>query len=283
MGELNRQKRQVLRRIQEHINKARGRHGVTFEQYGVVDIYYHPTDRLEAYNYITPRRGVAWVPGTDVLAALELLGKHHAPHLEVIEGLFPSAFHNQLQSLGLVRDEWQYPILTFGIIPECDQQPLTTMPIPATPSRVATFEAADPNAISTWLRLHQQAADAEVARCWANVQNGDEIYLLGSDDYVIAGGVALSIEPSIAEIHSLCIAELYYRRGIASALIRTALAYAQKRGCTLIFMVAEDEHHARLVRRLGFVDLDRMIMYRRGFPAKESPAPNEQSLAQSVS
>ncbi len=283
MGELNRQKRQVLRRIQEYINKARQRHGLTFEQHGVVDIYYHPTDILDAYNYVTPRRGVAWVPGTDTLAALEQLRKHHEPHLELIEGLFPPAFHTQLQNLGLVQDQWQYPILTYGMIPDCDQQPLTIAPVPATSPRIATFEAADPNAIGLWLRLHQRTVDAsEVIRCWSNIAAGNEVYVLASDDFVIAGGVAISLEPPIAEIHSLRTAELYRKRGIGSALIRTALMYAQKRGCTMIFSVAEDEYQARLERRLGFVDLDRVIMYRYGADLKEKSSAHEQSLAQSA-
>jgi len=262
MADLNRHKRQTLRHIQEHINRTRHRHGLTLEQTGVMEVYSHATDDFGAYNYTTPRRGVAWVPGTDIRAALDQLSKHRVPRLELIEGLFPPAFHHQLETFGLtVR---RHALLTYGIISDCDQQaPLIELAAP-TPPRIGTFEAADRHAIATWLRLHQRPTDsATIDQCWANVANGTEVYCLACDDYVMAGGLVVSIDPPMAEVRSLYTADVYRQRGIGSALLRSAVTYAQKRGCTSIFVIADDANCARLYRRAGFVDLDVVLVYER--------------------
>src|SRR5512144_2488202 len=112
MAELNRLKRQVLRHFQEHVNVTRQRRGVLFEQASTVDVYYHPRQVAASYNYVTPRRGAAWVPGRDVQNGLDRLAAlDRVPRLEMVKGLFPDAFHMQLKALGLVVEHIR-PLLT---------------------------------------------------------------------------------------------------------------------------------------------------------------------------
>ncbi len=266
MAELNRHKRQVLRRIQEHFNSARRRRGALFEQVSTVDVYYHPRDTAARSNYVTPRRGVAWVPGTDVRRALDRLAAlDRVPRLSMVKGLFPPAFHAQLRAIGLTVES-DYPIMTYGLIPNCDQNVPDTEPVPAPTRRLATYEVADRNAVETWLRLGMEGGypdPGDVDRLWENVTLGQEMYFLTSDDLTIAGGAGVILNPPMAEILCIDTIALYRRRGVASAAVRAAVQFAQTHGGSLIFQVAFSEGAARLYRRLGFVDLDQVITYCR--------------------
>jgi GNAT superfamily N-acetyltransferase len=277
MAELNRTRRQTLRRIQDHINVSRQRHGVLNEQTGVMDIYFHPTDDFGYYNYVMPRRGVAWVPGGNILDAFDMLGKHHTPHMTVLEELFPPAWHQQVERLGLERAAWTYPLLTYGVVPDCDQQPITVTPALPTPSYVSTLEAADPNAVIAWLRMHRRPVDvAEVSRSWSNVQDGHEMYLLAADGYTLAGGVMLTLDPPLAGLAGLYIEDSHRGRGVGTGLLRAAVERATQRGCTLIYAIGDCEADSRLYRRLGFVDLDSFVVYNQ-------PVGHGKHVEQSVS
>jgi GNAT superfamily N-acetyltransferase len=280
MAELNRQKRQVLRRIQEHFNTARRRRGALFEQISTVDIYYHPHDTAARSNYVTPRRGVAWVPGTDVRKALDRLAAlDRVPRLSLVKGLFPPAFHGQLRAIGLVVES-DNPILTYGLIPNCDQAVMEAEPVPSPTRRLATYEVADRNAVETWLRLGMEGGypdPDEVDRLWENVTLSHEMYFLTSDELTIAGGAGVILNPPMAEILCIDTIALYRRRGVASAAVRAAVQYAQAHGCSLIFQVGLSEGAARLYRRLGFVDLDQVITYCRASDAKAPSRSAEMS------
>jgi N-acetylglutamate synthase-like GNAT family acetyltransferase len=291
MGELNRQKRQVLRHIQDHINTTRKRRGVVFEQASTVDIYHHPQRAGAAYNYVTPRRGVAWVPGTDVRMGLDRLAElDRIPRLELVKGLFPSPFFQQLKSLELAV-ETDYPLLTFGCIPGCDQElpdSASLGAIPPTPARLSAFQVADRNAVATWLRLGMAGytpEDDEVEQTWENVVNGQEAYYIVSDDFTIAGGAGVILNPPIAEIICLDTVPVYRRRGIASVAIRACIQHAQANGCSTIFAIGSSDSAVRLARRLGFVDLDHVITYHR-LITRTSPeaihARSDTSVAQPV-
>jgi ribosomal protein S18 acetylase RimI-like enzyme len=294
MTKLNRSKQQALRQVQEHVNWVRRRRGVLFEQTSTVDVYYHPRQTAATYNYVTPRRGAAWVPGTDVRKALDRLAElDRVPRLEMVRGLFPEAFHAQLKKAGLVVEN-DYPVLTYGPIPGCDQEDSGDYPpVPALPPYLSVYGVADPNAVATWLRLRSEdgIVDArEVKQVWENVVHGQEMCFLVSDDFTIAGGASAIINPPAAEIVCADTFPLHRRRGIASAAIRTSVQYAQARGCSLIFLIAVNDAVAHLSRRLGFVDLDRLITYCRSgetssindCPASEREGETEHVVAQPV-
>jgi GNAT superfamily N-acetyltransferase len=271
MAELNRHKRQVLRQIQEHFNTTRKRRGVLFEQASTVDVYHHPRDTAALYNYITPRRGVAWVPGKDVKFGLDRLAElERIPRLELVKGLFPPAFHAQMEKLGL-EVESDYPLLTYGIVPNCDQTPPDVRPVPPASRDLAVYGVADQNGVARWISLNlegQQPDAAEVRKVWDNVLRGHEMYFLVSHELTLAGGASVILNPPVAQIQCADTLMPYRRRGVASAAIRMALQFAQAKDCSLIFMVGTSSAATHLYRRLGFVDLDNVITYCRP-PAAE--------------
>ena len=294
MTKLNRNKQQALRQIQEHINWVRRRHGVLFEQASTIDVYYHPHQTAAPYNYVTPRRGAAWVPGTDVRVALDRLAElDRLPRFEVVRGLFPEAFHSQLKTLGLVVEN-DYPLLTNGPIPGCEQEaPGDYPPVPPMPPSLSVYGVADQNAVATWLRLGSKDGTLdprEIKELWENVVRGQEMYFLVSDDFTIAGGAGAITNPPAAEIVCVDTFPLHRRRGVASAAIRTSVQYAQARGCSFVFLIAVSDAAAHLCRRLGFVDLDRLVTYCRpegavpveDYPAIEQEGETGHVVAQSV-
>jgi GNAT superfamily N-acetyltransferase len=295
MTKLNRTKQQALRQIQEHINWVRRRRGVLFEQASTVDVYYHPSRAAAPYNYVTPRRGAAWVPGTDVRMALDrLVALERLPRLEVVKGLFPEAFHTQLKKIGLVVES-DYPLLTYGPVPGCEQEVLGDYPpMPPMPPYLSVYGVADQNAVATWLRLGSEDGildPREVKQLWENVTRGQEMCFLVSDDFTIAGGAGAIVNPPAAEIVCVDTFPLHRRRGIASAAVHTSVQYAQTQGCSLIFLIAVSDAAARLSRRLGFIDLDRLVTYCRSeevAPIQDHPASEQEGetghvVAQSVS
>ncbi|MCC7445891.1 MAG: GNAT family N-acetyltransferase [Anaerolineae bacterium] len=288
MANLNPHKRRVLRLIQDHFNTTRLRHGTRLEQASTVDIYYHPQETAATYNYVTPRRGAAWVPGTDVATGLNRLAElDRIPRLELVKGLFPSAFHNQLRSLGL-SVETDYPLMTYGLIPNCEQEEMDDQFALPYSTQVAVYEAANQQAVATWLCLGLEGrtpASEQVEQLWQNVVNGKEMYFLASHDVTLAGGAGVILNPPAAEI--LCVDTIapYRRHGIASTALRAAVAYAQGYDCSLIFLIAASDAAARLYRRLGFVDLDHVVTYCKpaGVKENESAATYVRDVAQPVS
>jgi GNAT superfamily N-acetyltransferase len=293
MAELNRHKRQTLRHIQEHFNTTRKRRGVLFEQASTVDIYHHPRDTAALYNYVTPRRGVAWVPGTDVKLGLDRLAAlERIPRLELVKGLFPPAFHAQLQKMGL-EVESDCPLLTYGMIPNCDQKAEEVRPVPATTRDLAVYGVADQNGVARWISLNlegRQPDPVEVRKVWDNVLHGFEMYFLVSHELTLVGGASAILNAPVAQIQCADTITPYRRRGVASAAIRMAVQFAQAHDCTMIFIVGPNDNATRLYRRLGFVDLDYVITYcRPPVPEREtqdeleSDTIHARNVAQSVS
>ncbi len=259
------------------------------EQASTVDVYYHPRETAALYNYVTPRRGAAWVPGTDVATALKRLAElDRIPRLELVKGLFPSAFHNQLKSIGL-SVETDYPLMTYGLIPNCEQEtPSDPSFILPAPDNISVFQAANAYALATWLRLglDGQAPDPEqIERLWQNVINGKEMYFLASHELTIAGGAGVVLNPPVAEIMCVDTIAPYRRHGVASTAIHTAVRYAQTQDCSLIFLIAASDTAARLYRHLGFVDLDHIVTYCKsaGVKENESAATHVRDVVQPVS
>ena len=102
MDALNRYERQTLRRIQAYLQAALLDTHVVVEQLGTVDVFFHPSDSDPYLNCATPHKGVAWVRRDDLTSAftgLQRLGRQ--PRLVFQEALFPAAFQQQLNLMGL--------------------------------------------------------------------------------------------------------------------------------------------------------------------------------------
>jgi GNAT superfamily N-acetyltransferase len=266
MPTLNRQKQILMRQIHDHFNIVQQRRGTLVEHRRVMDVYHHPSKLGETWNYVTPRRGVAWVATSDLTDGLDRLATFdRTPRLTVIEGLFPPVFQKHLKSIGL-EPLTRQRVMTYGAIPGCDQIIPETFPDPPSP-RIATFETIDQNAVALWMRLENEElalSQDEISRSWEQVINGQAAYFLASDELVIAGGAGAIFTPTMAEIVGLPTLAPFRGRGIATTAIRAAVNAAQKRGATRIMMVVPDDVRSiRFAHRLGFVDLDRLVAYQR--------------------
>jgi hypothetical protein len=76
------------------------------EQLGTVDVYFHPTNPDPFLNCVTPHRGVAWIRREDLSHAftgLERLGR--IPRLMFQDALFPAAFQQQIEMMGLTLED----------------------------------------------------------------------------------------------------------------------------------------------------------------------------------
>lgn len=98
--------RQALRRVSDHLARAHERLGAQRESLGLVDVVYQPQDGQPALNYVSPRRGTAWIPGPQIEQGLDRLHElERLPRLQYIEGLFPEQFGQSLVAHGLSRAE----------------------------------------------------------------------------------------------------------------------------------------------------------------------------------
>jgi hypothetical protein len=281
MTKLNRNKQQALRQIQEHINWVRRRHGVLFEQASTIDVYYHPHQTAAPYNYVTPRRG-GLGSGTDVRVALDRLAGWIACRASKWSGLFPEG-SIQLKNLGLRRERLssvdQWPI------PSCEQEaPATIRPCP--PMRLLSVAVAGQTP-APWLRLGSKDGPDPRGSGVAGKRGARQRYVLSGVKTTIAGGGAIT-NPLLRRLSVDTFTSR--RRGVASAAIRTSVQYAQARGCSLVFLIAVSDAAAHLCRRLGFVDLDRLVTYCRpegavpveDYPAIEQEGETGHVVAQSV-
>jgi GNAT superfamily N-acetyltransferase len=142
---------------------------------------------------------------------------------------------------------------------------------------IPIVEANHPSSLELWLRLQQLAPTPEaVIRSWNAVHLGQEAYLLAVDGVTLAGGIMLTLQPPVAQLRAVFVAEAHRHKGIGAALIQAAVARAQARGCTHIFTVCEARECVGLYKRQGFVKLDSIVVYRK-------PEHHEQRLVQPVS
>ena len=96
--------RLLLRQIQADVSAAHEALGALRESAGMVDVVYHPQHDTPELNYVTPRRGTAWVSGAFVAQGLERLqALGRAPRVCYLDGLIPPPFDATLAGLGLAR------------------------------------------------------------------------------------------------------------------------------------------------------------------------------------
>ncbi len=262
----NRAKQHTLRLLQAHLNAASLAHGAVREQAGFVELYRLPDSSLWP-PYVTPRKGVALIPTRDVLVALEQI-----PQLTTIAGLLAPQWFRQLEEAGLDRVA-EYPLLTWGAIPDCDQETPTFST--DLHDQTPILEAKHPAAIEFWLRLHQiTPTHDEIEHSLKASRAGHESYLLAADEDRLVGAIMLTIQPPVAQLHGLYVSESHRQKGIGAALIQAAIAQARARNCTLIFTVSD--FRIGLYKKQGFVNLDSVVVYRK-------PNYHEQPLVQFVS
>ena len=98
--------RRVLRRVQKHLSQSLIDMGANRENIGLVDVVYHPKNKLPHINYVSPRKNAAWIPGPGIKKGLERLRElERKPRVIYIEGLYPPLFAKSIRDLGLVIEQ----------------------------------------------------------------------------------------------------------------------------------------------------------------------------------
>lgn len=261
--------RQVLRRFTDHLQHVLLRLGAQQEAHGMVDVFYHPDSAAPALNYITPRRSTAWVgknmalPGLERLAALG-----RVPRFLYIEGLYPPQFGDTLADLGL-EPESSKAIMAYVPAGIADQIPPPVGHI-ALPDGVTAQCVSDHRAMEHWWYVWRNAH-------YDVLTLGAEPLLIGRDmaalglgqqiDFVLyrygfpVGVARVSLVEGTAHLLALALLAEMRSPAMLHMLQFSAVKGALEAGAEVVFAPGVDEAERRLTRKLGFVDLGRVVCY----------------------
>ncbi len=283
-GALNRTERQTLRRIQAHLRASILDAGVVEEQIGTVDVFFHTSNPDPLLNSVTPHKGVAWVRREDLSTAFEgLVRLGRIPRLVFQDALFPVAFQQQIALMGLTLEDKR---MVMGYRPIYGPDLPGEMGLGRLPSsfspQIATSVAATQADLAVWLRVFRagyyntESLTVEpevVGPLVAAQEKGEKLYVIASYQQAPLGAARVGLRASTAELEVVVTAPLWHGMGLEEALIATAVTEAMKRGGDNVFTVAPTEEFIRLYRRLGFVDLTRVLTFWRGNVPVPPPAP----------
>lgn len=272
MDALNRYQRQTLRRIQAYLQAALLDTDVVVEQLGTVDVYFHPKNPDPYLNCATPHKGVAWVRRDDLKSAfdgLQRLGR--APRLVFQEALFPVAFQQQLRLLGLELEHERLVMVYQPVIGPSPPEETLFGCLPDTfAPEVAVGLASSRDELATWLRVFhtgyyqvdEVAIEPEAVDTLVRVQaSGRNLFVLARYQGNPLGAARLGLRDDTAELEVVVTAPLWHGMGLEDALIIKAVRAAEARGCETIFTIQPPEAYARLYRRLGFLELTRVLTF----------------------
>jgi hypothetical protein len=114
-ADYERDMRQTLRQIQDHLGRVHESLGAVRELVGMVTVYHHPTNALPHLNYVTPRQNTAWVSGPMIQQGIDHLSRlGRAPRVQYIEGLYPPQLGAALRKLGL-EVEREVPVMVYKV------------------------------------------------------------------------------------------------------------------------------------------------------------------------
>jgi GNAT superfamily N-acetyltransferase len=274
MGSLNRDERRTLRDVQAHLQASRLREQVVTEQLGTVDVYFHKSNPAPHLNCATPHKGVAWVRREDLVSAfggLEHLGR--IPRLVFLDALFPAAFRQQIEMMGLTLEDERAAMVFQPLYGPAlaDEDLFGTLPGGISSPINATMVTAQAD-LATWLRVFRAAyyntesvriEPREVEPLVNAAAGGNLVYLLASYEHTPLGVARLVVTPPSAEIEVMSVAPLWHGMGLEIALVTSAVKTALERGCNTVFTIAPPEEFTQLYRRLGFVDLTHQLTFWR--------------------
>lgn len=283
----NRETRQILRRVQEHLFVAHTNLGAVRETLGLVDVFHHPTSPIGTLNYVTPRRNTAWISAKMIeqgLAHLNTFGR--VSRVQYIEGLYPPQFAKSLHDLNL-QIERETPVMVYmpeGIRGVKPPEPDTTMPDGVTIELVN-----DQRGSEVWWYVWRNAyydvltlgvEPLFVGREMAAIKLGHQLDFLVFRYGFPVGVARLSIQGETAHLLALALLKESRTPSLVKALQTTVLKAALTRGITLIFAPGETETDRRLSRELGFVDFGSVVCY--AAHNHNQPTADDDILAQPI-
>jgi GNAT superfamily N-acetyltransferase len=255
---------------------------------GTVDVYFHTTNPDPQLNAVTPHQGVAWVRREDLSTAFEgLVRLGRIPRLVFQDALFPAAFQQQIVLMGLTLEDNRavmgYRPLYGPDLP--DEVGLGRLPHSFAPE-VTTTVAATQADLAVWLRVFRagyyntEALTVEpeiVGPLMATVERGEKLFVTATYQQAPLGAARVGMRASTAQLEVVVTAPLWHGMGLEEALVATAVTEAIRRGAGHVFTVAPTEELSRLYRRVGFVDLTRVLTFWRGTPPPP-PGPAVESV-----
>lgn len=278
--EKERESRQILRQVQEHLFHAHISLGALRETVGMVDVLHHPTNPLGVLNYVTPRKNTAWVSGSMIEQGLEYLSKlERTRRVQYVEGLFPPMFAKELRNLDL-KVEREVPMMVYkpaginGVVPPAAK-------IPEMPDGVTIQQATDQRSIELWWYVWRNAhydvltlgvEPLFVGRDMAALKSGQQIDILAYRHGFPVGVTRVSIHEQTAHILALALMKEVRTGAMVRVLQAAAMKAAIERGAALIYAPGESEDDRRLCRDMGFVDFGSIVCY-----AAESDQAREDS------
>jgi hypothetical protein len=229
----------------------------------MVDMFMHPQRPVALLNYVTPRRGTAWVSEEMVRQGLDRLAEQErVPRVQYIEGLFPPQFGKSLRKLGLELDH-QTPILMV-------QTANSPAVVPALPPEVTLSTLTDEQGCAAWQRISQNA-DADILTLGgeallispetASLRQGQQCDYALYKQGTLLGLARLSVRGESAHLAALALAVGSRTPPLALSLQLAALRGARERGAKVLFAAGGSEVERRLARDAGCVDFGSMVCY----------------------
>ena len=272
MHSLNREERKTLRIIQDHIHTSMRAKQAIVEPVGTVDVYFHPSNLDPYLNCVTPHKGVAWVRRDDLYSAFAGLDRlDRIPRLVFQDALFPFAFQQQLELMGLTFED-QRVVMVYRPLYGPDmpgETPRDRLPSEfdyAISATVATTQAD----LAAWVRVFKagyyntetlSVSLAEVDPLVESAQRGERLFVLASYQDTPLGTAQICLRDSSAEIESVVTAPLWHGMGLETALVTTAVRAILEYKRDIIFTIAPTDDITRFYRVLGFVDLTHIMTF----------------------
>jgi hypothetical protein len=267
--EKERETKQILRQVQEHLFHAHLSLGAEHESVGMVEVLHHPTNPMGTLNYATPRRNTAWVSRGMIEPGLERLRQlDRTPRVQYVEGLYPPMFAKELRTLDL-KLEREVPMMVYrpgGINGATPPEPKLS----DAPDGVTIQQATDQRSIELWWYVWRNAhydvltlgvEPLFVGRDMAALKSGQQIDILAYRQGFPVGVARVSIHDQTAHILALALMKEARTPQMTRLLQAAAMKAALERNCALIFAPGESDDDRKLCREMGFVDFGSIVCY----------------------
>lgn len=272
----------LMRRAQEHLRSTHLNWGAHEESEGMVDVITHRTS-LPHLNYVIPRRGTAWISGSNIEAGLKALKAHdRRPRMFFAEGLFLPIIGRTLRDLGLIL-EHETPIMAY----KTD----TPLRVPTQPTEVTISRVSDHEGMAAWWYTYKNAY-------YDVFTTGIEPLVLGADlramftgtqmDFILyrygfpVGVMRLSVHDRSAFICARALFKEFAQTDLLRVLYGSAIRAAMDAGCDLVFVAGERDEERQMYRDIGFVDSGSIVSYAEPIRKTDPQEKTESRLAESI-
>jgi hypothetical protein len=255
MPTLDRDERQRLRAIQEHLLNQALSTGAEYHSINTVGTIYHPNLEHPSLNLVIPHRGVAWTRNEDVEDGFQYLQTHaRQPQFQFLEKLFPEAYAQYLQSRGLVlvdaQQIWLYQPIMGPTLP--DETP---------------YGQLQSNHLLKGMQVQPVTTEPQLKQ-WRELTHADEflsplkIYRwLGLYQKTPVAATQLHIHETIGVIMNPTVQETWQGFGMEGALFKCAVEQALSDACQMVYTI-NNATDMEFLERIGFVRFTRILTYK---------------------